>query len=88
MNQQHTDIQVTVMFPLASAPFHRTYPETTLVGQVRKDAMKSFGAAEEPTSVFYLSHNGDRLADDQILRDLHEHAHGLKLRLAKELVQG
>jgi hypothetical protein len=81
-------IQVTVTFPLAGAPFHGDYVEASTVGQVRRDAMEKFGVSEDSSSIYYLTHNGDRLGDDVALRQIHDHARGLMLRLAKELVQG
>lgn len=86
-HQQH-EIQVTVTFPLAGQPFHGTFSPSVTVGQVRSEAMKKFGAAEDPASVFYLTHNGDRLIDERTLADIADHANGLKLRLVKDLVQG
>jgi len=83
--QQH-DIQVTVTFPLAGQPFHDGFSPMTTVGQVRSAAMTKFGAAEDPASVFYLTHNGERLADQRTLADFADHA--LKFRLVKDLVQG
>lgn len=81
-------IQVTVTFPLAGAPYHGDYVEESIVGHVRRDAMEKFGVSEDSSSIYYLTHNGDRLGDDVALRQIHDHARGLMLRLAKELVQG
>lgn len=86
-HHQH-EIQVTVTFPLAAQPFHGAFADSTTAGQVRLAAMAKFGAAEDPASVFYLTHNGDRLSDDRLLADVAGHASGLKLRLVKDLVQG
>jgi hypothetical protein len=81
-------IQVTVTFPLAKKPYHGDFEPTATVGQVRSEAMRDFGAQEEPSTVYYLTHNGDRLPDERTLREIADHANGLKLRLVKELVQG
>jgi hypothetical protein len=86
--KNQTNIQVTVTFPLAAKPFHGDYALTTSVGQVRSGAMADFGAAEEPNSVYYLTHGGDRLPDERALGEVADHARGLKFRLVKELVQG
>ncbi|MEA2236116.1 MAG: hypothetical protein QOC81_840 [Thermoanaerobaculia bacterium] len=85
--QQH-DIQVTVTFPLAPQPFHGNFGAPSTVGQVRAAAMTKFGVHEEPSSVYYLTHNGERLPDERTLGDIADHASGLKLRLVKDLVQG
>jgi hypothetical protein len=86
--QQQHDIQVTVTFPLAGQPFHDGFSPTTTVGQVRSAAMTTFGATEDPASVFYLTHNGERLGDERTLADVADHANGLNFRLVKDLVQG
>ena len=86
-HHQH-EIQVTVTFPLAAQPFHGSFADSTTAGQVRSAAMAKFGATEDPASVFYLTHNGDRLGDERPLADIAGHAKGLKLRLVKDLVQG
>jgi hypothetical protein len=85
---QQQQIQVTVTFPIAKKPYHEDFDGSATVAQVRSAAMADFGAQEEPSTVYYLSHNGDRLPDDRTLREIHDHANGLKLRLVKELVQG
>ncbi len=85
--QQH-DIQVTVTFPLAAQPYHGDFGPAATVGEARSAAMGVFGAQEEPSTVYYLTHNGDRLPDTRTLGGLADHAKGLKLRLVKELVQG
>ena len=87
-NPQQHDIQVTVTFPLAPKPYHGDFSPAATVGQVRSAAMGVFGAQEEPSTVYYLTHNGDRLPDERTLGDIADHANGLKLRLVKELVQG
>lgn len=81
-------IQVTVTFPLAKKPYHGDFEASATVGQVRSPAMTEFGAQEEPSTVYYLTHSGDRLPDERTLGDINDHANGLKLRLVKELVQG
>ena len=86
-NQQHP-IQVTVTFPLAQKPFHGDFGPAAAVGQVRSAAMTEFNAQEEASTVYYLTHNGDRLPDERTLSEVADHAKGLKLRLVKELVQG
>lgn len=86
-NQQQP-IQVTVTFPLAPKPYHGDFGTTATVGQVRSAAMADFNAQEEASTVYYLTHNGDRLPDDRTLGQVTDHAKGLKLRLVKELVQG
>jgi hypothetical protein len=87
-NKQQHDIQVTVTFPLAAKPYHGDFGPVATAGQVRSAAMGAFGAQEEPSTVYYLTHNGDRLPDERTLGDVADHANGLKLRLVKELVQG
>ena len=87
-NEKPDSIQVTVTFPLAGAPFHGTYSPTTPVSLVRAAAMKDFNISEDPSSVYYLTHEGERLSDDRQLGEIAGHAHGLKLRLVKDLVQG
>jgi len=85
--QEHP-IQVTVTFPLAKKPYHNDFDSSATVALVRSAAMTDFGAQEEPSTVYYLSHNGDRLPDERTLREINDHADGLSLRLVKELVQG
>lgn len=87
-NTQQHNIQVTVTFPLAQKPYHGDFGPTATAGQIRSAAMGEFGAHEEPSTVYYLTHNGDRLPDERTLADVADHANGLKLRLVKELVQG
>lgn len=83
-----TAIEVTVTFPLADKPFHREFGPTATVGEVRSAAMEEFGAVEDPQYSYYLTYKGQRVEDGRTLRDLDEHAHGLKLTLVKELIQG
>jgi hypothetical protein len=45
--EKNDRIQVTVTFPLAGAPYHGDYVETSSVGQVRRDAMQKFGVSED-----------------------------------------
>lgn len=85
---QRSEIHVTVTFPLAGQPFRGPFSATTTVGQVRAAAMTQFAAHEDQASVFYLTHNGDRLADSVTLATIADHANGLKLRLVKDLIQG
>jgi hypothetical protein len=80
--------EVTISFPLGAEPFHDRFSPSTTVGAVRSEAMKDFGVLEEPASVFYLSHNGERAEDSMTLSTLSPHARGLKFRLVKELIQG
>lgn len=85
-----TSIKVTVTFPGFSRkpPFHGQFPETATVGEVRKAAMLHFDAHEDPNSVFYLSFERQRQADDVVLGKLVGHAHAAEFRLAKETIQG
>jgi hypothetical protein len=83
-----TEIEVTVMFPLADKPFHRELGATSTVGEVRSAAMEEFGAVEDPQYSYYLTHKGQRVDDSRTLREIDEHAHGLKFTLVKELIQG
>jgi hypothetical protein len=82
-------IHVTVTFPIAaSGPYQEdTAPETS-VGDVRTAAMGRFGVADDPQFSYYLTHSGQRVADEQTLGVLADHAHALKFTLVKELVQG
>ena len=86
-NQQQP-IQVTVTFPLAPKPYHGDFGSAATIGQVRAAAMVDFNAQEEASTIYYLTHNGDRLPDERLLGQVADHAKGLKLRLVKELVQG
>jgi hypothetical protein len=81
-------VQVTVTFPLAKKPYHGDFDPAATVGQVRSAAMADFGAQEESSTVYYLTHGGNRLPDDRPLSAIDEHANGLKLGLVKDLVQG
>ncbi len=81
-------IEVTVTFPLAAKPFHGDFDGSASILTVRNAAMKGLGADEEAGSVFYLSHKDQRVPDERLLRDIADHAQGLKFRLVKELIQG
>lgn len=81
-------IEVNVTFPLAPKPFHGEFDPSASVLTIRTEAMLSLGATEEPGSVFYLSHLDQRVPDGRTLQEIADHAHGLKFRLVKELVQG
>jgi hypothetical protein len=81
-------LEVTVTFPLGETPFHDRYAESATIGEVRAAAMNHFGVVEDPQYTYYLTHNGERQNDATTLGSIVEHAHGLKLTLVKELIQG
>jgi hypothetical protein len=85
-----TSIKVTVTFPGFSRkpPFQGEFPETAMVGEVRKAAMQYFDVHEDPNSVFYLTFERQRQADDVVLGKLVGPAHAAEFRLAKDTIQG
>lgn len=82
-------IKVTVSFPLAGkGPFKDEVEPTTLVEAMRQAAMAHFEVADDETTVFYLTHKGDRVDANATVGDLADEARTLKFTLAKELFQG
>ncbi len=83
------DIRATVDFSFSEkAPFEAGYEPTTTLSVVRKAAMEYFGAEEDPTHVFYLSHDRKREDDSRTVGEVAGHAEAVKFRLVKELIQG
>lgn len=81
-------IQVTVTFPLGKTPFHADATATQTIGELRSAAMNHFGVSPDSQTQYYLTHNGQRLDDTKTVGDVAGPAHGLKLTLVKELIQG
>lgn len=81
--------KVTVSFPLAGkGPFKDDLDAATTVEAMRVAAMTHFEVTDDQTSVYYLTHKGDRAAATATVGDLADKAHALKFTLAKELFQG
>ena len=83
------EVKATVTFPLASKPpFKGDIEPDTTVDAVRTAAMAHFGVADDQTTVFYLTHKGDRAANTATIGSVADRARAVKLTLAKELIQG
>src|SRR4051794_37586836 len=83
------EVKVTVSFPLAGkGPFKDDVDLTTLVETVRIAAMAHFQVADDETTVYYLTHDGDRVDANRSVGELAGEERALKLTLAKELFQG
>jgi hypothetical protein len=81
--------KVTVSFPLAGkGPFKQDVEPTTTIDAVRVEAMAHFEVADDQSTVYYLTHKGDRPDGGATVGDLADEAHAVKFTLAKELVQG
>lgn len=81
--------QVTVSFPLAGKkPYRNDVDPITTVEAIRVAAMAHFEVADDQTTVYYLTHKGDRANPSSTVGDLAEKARAVKFTLAKELVQG
>lgn len=88
-NSETGRIRTKVTFSFSEkSPFEAQEDPTTTLGAIRKAAMAYFEVAEDPSHVFYLSHDGQRQDDSRTLGDVAGHAEAVTFRLVKELVQG
>jgi len=86
---EHTELKVTVTFPLAAKPPYEAEVEPTEMAEaIRVAAMSYFGVAEEPTATYYLTHKGDRVVATDTVGGLAGEARAVKVTLTKELIQG
>lgn len=83
-----TTIDVTVAFPLGQGPYHVESATITTVGEVRAAAMTHFGVVEDPALRFYLTHNGDEVADSTTVGEVAGRAKAVRFILAREVVNG
>ncbi|MDQ6613305.1 MAG: hypothetical protein M3083_00680 [Actinomycetota bacterium] len=82
-------IRVTVTFSFSEkGPYQGRDGRSTILGVVRKAAMEHFEADEDPTHVFYLSHDRMRQEDSRTLGDVAGCEDAVTFRLVKELIQG
>jgi hypothetical protein len=83
-----TTIKVTVGFPLGHGPYNEEFAATATVGEVRADAMTHFGVVDDPALRFYLTHNGDEVADSTTVGEVAGRAKAVRFILAREVVNG
>jgi hypothetical protein len=83
-----TTINVTVAFPLGHGPYDEDFAATATVGEVRAAALTHFGVVEDPALRFYLTHNGDEVADSTTVGDVAGRAKAVRFILAREVVNG
>jgi len=91
MSDHAHDIETTVTFASASAPYHHHYGAGTLASQVLQDALTSFGIVTDGTTRYYLFLAGVEISGTAVLGDLlpeHGHEHELKLALRTETISG
>jgi hypothetical protein len=82
-------VEVTVAFPLAGqGPHKEKMDRETTAHQVRAEAMAHFGVADDQSTTYYLTHGRTRLSGTETVGDLAGEEDELKLKLAKELIQG
>ena len=87
-SKQDHDIETTVTFAAAERPYHHTYDPATAIGDVLTDALKSFGITSDGTSRYYLLHDGVEVPPTSTVGEVAGHAHGLRLALRTETIQG
>ncbi len=83
-----TTIAVTVSFPVAAHPYHAALTPETPVGTIRAAAMASFGITDDPQHEYYLTHQGERQPDDRTVGRVAGHAHAVRFRLVRQIIQG
>jgi hypothetical protein len=83
-----TNINVMVAFPLGHGPYHEEFAAAATAGEVRAAAMTHFGVVEDPALRFYLTHNGDEVADSTTVGEAAGHAKAVRFILAREVVNG
>src|SRR5262245_57747063 len=87
------NVQVTVEYLPASAPFHRTYARAAALESVRTDAMAFFGVRDHQdrdTHRFFLEFEGARVTNTSQTLDqlLGVHRRGAHFNLIEEVVAG
>lgn len=84
-----TTINVTVAFPLSKKPpYHSDAESSTLVATVRTASMGHFEVQDDPQTLYYLTHDGDKQSSDKTIGEIAGEAHAVKFTLVKELIQG
>ena len=87
--EKKTTLKVSVSFPISpKKPFKAEEAEKATAGEVKAAAMAYFGVAEDGQHAYYLTHAGEKAADETSLHDLAGHAKEIKFTLVKELIQG
>lgn len=82
-------IKATVSFPLAGeGPYKADVEPDDTTEAIRARAMAHFGVADDQTTVYYLTHKGDRADPNATVGSLAGKAGAVKFTLAKELFQG
>ena len=86
------EIQVTVDYLPAAAPFQHRYAPETIVEAVRVAAMKFFGVQdrqERDTYRYFLEIGGTRITDtSQPISNFVEHGHELHFHLVEQITPG
>jgi|SRR6266568_7718029 hypothetical protein len=86
------EIEVTVDYLPAAAPFHHRYPPETLVEAVREAAMKFFGVQDRQdrdTYRYFLEIGGTRITDtSQPISNFVEHGRELHFHLVEQITPG
>ena len=86
------EIQVTVDYLPAAAPFHHHYAPETIVEAVREAAMKFFGVQdrqERDTYRYFLEIGGTRITDtSQPISSFVEHGHEIHFHLVEQITPG
>lgn len=86
------EIQVTVDYLPAAAPFHHRYAPETIVESVRMAAMKFFGVQDRQdrdTYRYFLEIGGTRITDtSQPISNFVEHGHELHFHLVEQITPG
>ena len=81
-------INVTVAFPLGHGPYHGDFTGDATVGEVKVAAMAHFGVTDDPALRFYLTHQGDEVADTVTVGEVAGRAKAVRFILAREVVNG
>lgn len=83
-----TTINVTVAFPLGQGPFHDSVEPAVTAGALRQVAMTYFSAVDDPALRFYLTHDGDEVADATTIGEVAGKARAVRFILARDVING
>ena len=87
--EEHQSVETVVVFPLAGKePFKTEDRREEPAAEVLKQAMAYFGVVNDTTTMYHLSHDGERVEPQATVGQLAGRGRELTVKLVKDIFQG
>jgi hypothetical protein len=82
-------ITVGVIFPVSEkSPYRAEEMPRITAGEIREAAMEDFTVSDSSQYTYVLTHDGQKVPDNETIGQIAGDSHSVEFRLVKELTQG